>query len=153
METRKRKQICLAQNFLKSPKLVRRLVWMSTIGPSDLVFEIGPGSGIITAELASVARRVIAIEKDPALVCRLRERFRSLENVEIVEKDFLDYSLPKGNSSAEVGQQIQASHHKMFASIPYNVTSRVLRRCARKFWRCVPGIAERGCNEVFRLPD
>ena len=56
METRQHKRICLAQNFLTSPKLVRRLVGMSTIGPSDTVYEIGPGDGIITAALARVAR-------------------------------------------------------------------------------------------------
>ena len=92
METRQHKGISLAQNFLRSPKLVRRLVGMSTIGPSDTVYEIGPGNGIITAALARVARQVIAIEKDPELVRRLRERFRQLDNVEIVEKDFLTYS-------------------------------------------------------------
>src|ERR1044072_467093 len=91
METR-HTQIFLAQNFLRSPRGVRRLVGMSTIGPCDTVYEIGPGNGIITAALASVARRVIAIEKDPELVRRLRERFRPLDNVEIIEKDFLVYS-------------------------------------------------------------
>src|ERR687891_2900429 len=92
METRQHNQLRLSQNFLQSPKLVRRLVEMSTIGPSDTVYEIGPGNGIITAALASVAKRVIAIEKDPELVRCLRERFRLLDNVEIVEKDFLAYS-------------------------------------------------------------
>ena len=92
METRQHKRISLAQNFLTSPKLVYRLVGMSTIGPSDTVYEIGPGNGIITASLARVAGQVIAIEKDPELVRRLRERFRLLDNVEIVEKDFLNYS-------------------------------------------------------------
>src|SRR5438045_8516939 len=94
METRQHNQIRLAQNFLRSRKVVHRLVSMSSIGPSDTVYEIGPGNGIITAALASVARQVIAIEKDPDLVRRLRERFRPLDNVEIVEKDFLAYSFP-----------------------------------------------------------
>jgi len=85
MGKRQHSQISLAQNFLRSSKLVRRLVGMSTIGPSDTVYEIGAGNGIITASLASVAKYVIVIEKDPELVRRLRERFRSLDNVEIVE--------------------------------------------------------------------
>src|SRR5689334_22115084 len=92
METRQRKQISLAQNFLRSPKLVHRLVGMSKIRPFDTVYEIGPGKGIITAALASVAGHVIAIEKDPELARRLRDRFRPVENVEIVERDFLNYS-------------------------------------------------------------
>lgn len=113
METRQHNQIRLAQNFLKNPKLVHRLVRMSSIGPSDTVHEIGPGNGIITAALARVANRVIAIEKDPELVRRLRERFRLLDNVEIVENDFLACS---------------ANTRKIFANIPYNITAQILRK-------------------------
>lgn len=115
MGTRHAKRISLAQNFLRSPKLVRRLVAMSSIGPADTVYEIGPGDGIITEALANVARQVIAIEKDPALVRRLRERFRVVDNVEIVEKDFLQYSPV-------------ISEHKVFANIPYNRTAQILRK-------------------------
>ena len=115
METRQRKQISLAQNFLRNPKLVRRLVRMSKIGLSDTVYEIGPGNGIITAALASVARHVIAVEKDPELVRRLCERFRSVENVVIVEKDFLNYSF-------------RDAEYKIFANIPYNQTGQILRK-------------------------
>ncbi len=113
METRQRKRVSLAQNFLRSPKLIRRLVAMSMIGPSDTVHEIGPGNGIITAALARVAGHVIAIEKDRELVSRLQERFRLVENVEIVEADFLDYPF-RGC--------------KIFANIPYNCTAAILRQ-------------------------
>ena len=118
METRQSRQVCLAQNFLKSPKLVGRLVDLSKIGPGDIVYEIGPGNGIITAVLASIAKQVIAIEKDPQLVYRLRERFRPLSNVEIVEKDFLDYAFRLN----------PASEYKVFANIPYNITSQIVRK-------------------------
>ncbi len=117
METRQHNQISLAQNFLRSPKLVRRLVAMSTIGRSDTVYEIGPGNGIITAALANVAGQVIAIEKDPELVCRLRERFRLFDNVAIVERDFLWFRLPR-----------RSAQYKIFANIPYNITARIIRR-------------------------
>ena len=116
METQQRKRISLAQNFLRSPKLVQRLVKLSEIGLSDTVYEIGPGDGIITAALARVAGHVIAIEKDPELVRRLRERFRPVENVEIVEQDFLKYSF-----------RIHADY-KMFANIPFNNTAQIVRK-------------------------
>jgi 23S rRNA (adenine-N6)-dimethyltransferase len=121
----------LAQNFLKSPKLVHRLVGMSTIGPTDTVYEIGPGNGIITAELARVAKQVIAIEKDAVLVRRLRERFRLFDNVEIVEKDFLAYSFctrRTKSASTPIGREARISELKIFASIPYNITAQVLRK-------------------------
>jgi 23S rRNA (adenine-N6)-dimethyltransferase len=121
METRLHRKVCLAQNFLKSAKLARRLVDMSTIGPCDTVYEIGPGTGTITTALARVAKHVIAIEKDPELVHRLRERFRLLANVEIVEKDFLAYSLRTRHDSG-------ALEYKIFASVPYNITAQVVRK-------------------------
>lgn len=123
METQQHKRIALAQNFLRSSKLVHRLVAMSTIGPSDTVYEIGPGNGIITEALARVARQVIAIEKDPELVRRLRERFRLLDNVEIVEKDFLTYSF-----GSRHGLRAGLSEYKVFANIPYNSTAQIIRK-------------------------
>jgi len=128
METRQHRQIALAQNFLRNPKLVRRLVRMSKVGLSDTVYEIGPGNGIITAELASVAGQVIAIEKDPELVRRLRERFHSLDNVEIVEKDFLSYSFRLRPGISVLPQQTRVSEHKVFANIPYNSTAQIVRK-------------------------
>jgi 23S rRNA (adenine-N6)-dimethyltransferase len=122
METRQRQQISLAQNFLRSPKLVRRLVRISKIGLSDTVYEIGPGNGIITAALASVAARVIAVEKDPDLVRHLRTRFRPVENVEIVENDFLNHSFSTG-----LGRRAVADY-KIFANIPYNRTAQIVRK-------------------------
>jgi 23S rRNA (adenine-N6)-dimethyltransferase len=124
METRRHKRIALAQNFLRSPKLVQRLVRMSSIGPSDTVYEIGPGNGIVTAALARMAGEVIAIERDPELVRGLRERFRLLDNVQIVEQDFLTYSF----RSRPGAQQIRCSEFKIFANIPYNSTAQILRK-------------------------
>lgn len=115
MQKRPHKQILLGQNFLRSPRLVRELVSASTIGPADIVYEIGPGRGILTAELARAAKKVVAIERDPALVRRLRERFRSVGNVEIIEMDFLAF-------------RIDESDYKIFANIPYNITADVVRK-------------------------
>src|ERR1043166_3847477 len=115
MKTRQRRKIRLAQNFLRSSALAQRLIAMSTIGLSDIVYEIGAGDGIITAALARVAGRVVAIEKDPDLVRNLRQRCRPFHNVEIVEKDFLVYSFG-------------TPEYKIFANIPYNRTSLILRK-------------------------
>jgi 23S rRNA (adenine-N6)-dimethyltransferase len=115
MEKWRRRQVFLAQNFLWSPGLVRRLVARSSIRPSDVVYEIGPGKGIITAELARAAEKVVAIEKDSKLVRRLRERFRGVGNIEIIEQDFLQFS-------------IRARDYKIFANIPYSMTASIVRK-------------------------
>ena len=115
MEKRRHKQIQLAQNFLKNPRLVERLVAASTIDKHDTVYEIGAGKGIITAKLVRIAARVIAIEKDPVLVRRLRKRFSAHANVEIMEKDFLTFSITERD-------------FKIFANIPYNATANIVRK-------------------------
>jgi len=109
------KQISLAQNFLRSSKLVRSLLETSSIGAGDIVYEIGPGRGILTAELARIARRVVAIEKDPDLARGLCRRFCNLDSVKIVAADFLRYPVPDRK-------------YKIFANIPYNLTADIVRK-------------------------
>ena len=110
-----RKRLSLAQNFLTSEKLVRRLVEKAGIDPGDTVIDIGAGRGIITTELARHARRVIAIEKDPRLARELRVRFRNQSSVEVVECDFIRYRMAEDD-------------YKVFASIPYNQTAAIVRK-------------------------
>jgi 23S rRNA (adenine-N6)-dimethyltransferase len=109
------KQITLPQNFLKSSKLARLLLDASSITPLETVYEIGAGNGVITVELARIARKVIAIEKDSMLVRRLRDRFQNVNNVHIVESDFLRY-------------RITDKEYKIFANIPYNITADIVRK-------------------------
>ena len=129
MAAKQRKRILLGQNFLRDSRLARELVSASTLGRDDTVFEIGPGRGMITAELAWRAGKVIAIEKDPALVRRLRERFRAVDNIRIVEADFLNH-------------RIEERSFKIFANIPYNITAQVMRKILD-----VPAASERSISD------
>lgn len=110
-----RKRIALAQHFLHNPHLASMLVRESGLAPTDTVVEIGPGQGILTAALGAVAGRVIAIEKDPALVARLRRRFRQQAQVEIRAGDFL--TLP-----------LDLDDYTVFANIPFNQTARIMHK-------------------------
>jgi 23S rRNA (adenine-N6)-dimethyltransferase len=110
----KRKE--LGQNFLRDKRLAQRLVGMSSITAGDAVYEIGPGRGILTAALASRCARLTAVEFDPALVQHLRLRFRDNKNVNIVKGDFLRYQLR------------EKSGYKIFASLPFGITSRVMQK-------------------------
>ncbi len=107
------RSIHYAQNFLKSRSLVERLLDRCDIGRDDVVYEIGPGKGIITECLAQRCRKVIAIEKDPVLACALRSRFAGTASMQIQEGDFLEYRLPH-------------AHYKVFANIPFNITSAIV---------------------------
>ena len=55
-------RVAHSQNFLRSPRLVERLLDRSGIGADDLVIEIGPGRGVITERLAARCRQVLAVE-------------------------------------------------------------------------------------------
>ena len=61
------------------------------IGPGDVVVDVGAGTGRLTAELARVARHVVAIELDPGLASALRGRWA---NVEVVAGDAASVPLP-----------------------------------------------------------
>ena len=54
--------------------------------------EIGPGLGILTMELAKIAKKVIAIEKDKNLCEALQKILdaENIKNVEIINNDALD---------------------------------------------------------------
>jgi 23S rRNA (adenine-N6)-dimethyltransferase len=79
------------------------------------VYEIGPGKGIITEQLALRCKRVVAIEKDPCLANLLLQRFAGRANVTIHPGDFLDYSLPR-------------KPYKVVANIPFNITAAIVTR-------------------------
>jgi 16S rRNA A1518/A1519 N6-dimethyltransferase RsmA/KsgA/DIM1 with predicted DNA glycosylase/AP lyase activity len=53
---------------------VTSIVQKAAIRPSDIVLEIGPGTGNMTMKLLDVAKRVIAVEVDPRMVVELQKR-------------------------------------------------------------------------------
>jgi 23S rRNA (adenine-N6)-dimethyltransferase len=105
----------LSQNFLWNPRLARRLVRESSISPDDLVVEIGPGKGILTAQLLRTAKRVIAIELDEGLFRLLQRRFADAPHLTLLRRDFLTWPLP-------------AEPYKVFASIPFAITGDLIRK-------------------------
>ena len=72
----------MGQHFLTNPKVAAGVAHAAGIYKGDTVLEIGPGKGILTAEILKLGARVIAIEKDSAMVVILKERFAK----EIAEK-------------------------------------------------------------------
>jgi 23S rRNA (adenine-N6)-dimethyltransferase len=104
-----------SHNFIKDRALVAKLIEHCQIGPEDIVYEIGPGRGVITEQLALLSERVVAIEKDPALAAILRQRFINQPHVEIHTADFLDYPLPR-------------KPYRVFSNIPFNLTSAIVAR-------------------------
>jgi 23S rRNA (adenine-N6)-dimethyltransferase len=81
-----------SQHFIRTRSLAAQLVRDAGVGPEDLVLDLGAGSGRLTAELARMARHVLAVELDPHWVERLCGRWK---NVKVVEGDAALVRLPQ----------------------------------------------------------
>jgi 16S rRNA A1518/A1519 N6-dimethyltransferase RsmA/KsgA/DIM1 with predicted DNA glycosylase/AP lyase activity len=104
-----------SQYFLRNPQFIGQLIGRTSIGPRDMVYDIGAGSGAITAELAKVAHRVVAVEYESRMAGKLRENMQGIDNVEVQEADFLTMTLP-------------VTPYKIFANIPFHLSSPIVRR-------------------------
>jgi 23S rRNA (adenine-N6)-dimethyltransferase len=110
-----RRRIALSQNFLHDPRTIETILDRSTVGPDDVVYEIGPGAGTITNRLARRCRHVVAVEKDAQLAERLRRRFADRPNVTVFLDDFLTFPLP-------------VTRYKVFSNVPFAVTAGIVSR-------------------------
>jgi len=109
----------LGQHFLYESGIVQRLVRRAGIGRDDLVLEIGPGLGILTAELLRRAGRVVAIELDPRLAAHLRRSFGDDPRFSLIEGNALDWSTNDLIPDREA--------FTVAANLPYAVGSAVVR--------------------------
>jgi 16S rRNA A1518/A1519 N6-dimethyltransferase RsmA/KsgA/DIM1 with predicted DNA glycosylase/AP lyase activity len=103
------------QNFLRRTTPIERLIARSGLNPSDVVYDIGAGTGVLTAMLARRVGRVIAIEKDEALSRQLRRRFADRPNVTIRHADFMEYRLPR-------------APYKVVANPPFDITAAIVTK-------------------------
>lgn len=79
----------LGQNFLIDANIVRKIVEALEVEADDLVFEIGPGAGALTTELAKSGAQLVAIELDRGLCGLLGNLFEKWPNVKLINKDVL----------------------------------------------------------------
>ncbi len=82
----------LGQHFLISKTVLQRIIESADLKKTDTVLEAGPGLGTLTQALAEHAGRVIAVEKDRALIPILQELFSDCSNVEIIQGDILKFN-------------------------------------------------------------
>lgn len=118
----------LGQHFLVAMPTVEKIVAALGTGPHDIVLEIGSGLGIMTALAARCTGRVIAVDRDPALLDIARAEFGDIPNIEWVHADILEVSLvdalaryaralPDARSSGTL---------KILGNLPYNMSSPIL---------------------------
>lgn len=106
----------LGQHFLRDVGIARAMVDLVAPAARDLVVEIGPGEGALTAELLRQPAPVRALEIDRVLAARLRERFPDVELLQADARDW-DYAslrAPEGGRVLVVG------------NLPYSVGTKIL---------------------------
>lgn len=62
------------QHILKNPLVVDSIIQKAGVQSTDVVLEIGPGTGNLTMKLLAACKRVVAIEFDPRMVLELQRR-------------------------------------------------------------------------------
>ena len=115
------------QNFLKNPLIVTSIVEKAQLRPTDVVLEIGPGTGNMTVKLLAAAKRVVAVEVDPRMIGEVQKRVQGTplaQKLSLVLCDVLRYELPFFDVCV--------------ANIPYNISSAIVFKLLvhRPLFRC-----------------
>jgi 18S rRNA (adenine1779-N6/adenine1780-N6)-dimethyltransferase len=87
----------LGQHILRNPLIIKTIVEKSSIKASDVVLEIGPGTGNLTMQLLPVCKKVIAVEFDPRMIAELTKRVQETEfktRLQIIHGDVMKVDLP-----------------------------------------------------------
>lgn len=114
-------------HILKNPKLAESIVQKAEIRNTDVILEIGPGTGNLTQKLLEAGKMVIAVELDPCLVLALQCRFQETpfaSRLKVIQGDVLKCDLPFFDICV--------------ASIPYQISSPLTFRLlsCRPSFRC-----------------
>ncbi|HET6266940.1 MAG TPA: 16S rRNA (adenine(1518)-N(6)/adenine(1519)-N(6))-dimethyltransferase RsmA [Acidobacteriota bacterium] len=102
----------LGQNFLVDLNVIRKIVAFIDPAPTDVIVEIGAGTGALTALVAPRVSRLIAVEFDPDLIPYLA----CIERVEVVEKDIRKVRIV----------DLAAGKVRIIGNLPYYISTPIL---------------------------
>lgn len=106
------------QHLMISKEIIEEIVEHANISESTRVIEIGPGTGLLTDVLLKKATRVQCIEIDEEMVVYLENKYRSIDNLEIISGDILKISM----SDVSNGEP-----YTVVANLPYSSGSKIIR--------------------------
>ena len=114
----------LGQNFIINERICPAMAQSLNANENTGVLEIGPGIGVLTKELCSVAGKVVSVELDNRLFPILSETLSDCGNIEIVEGDALKMDL-----NALIDEKFTGmSDIKVCANLPYYITSPIIMK-------------------------
>lgn len=124
------------QNFLIDYNLVELLARSGKIESSDVVLEVGTGTGALTALIAEQAAQVVTVELDQHLHQMAREELESFTNITMLLQDALKN---KNRISSNVYdaietamQQRETEIFRLVANLPYNIATPLISNLIRR---------------------
>lgn len=117
----------IGQHILKNPGVVTKMVEKAALRPSDVVLEVGPGTGNMTVKLLEKVKRVVACEVDIRMVAELQKRVQGSADaakLQMMVGDVLKTDLPFFDVCV--------------ANLPYQISSPFVFKLLlhRPFFRC-----------------
>ena len=109
----------LGQRFLVDRAVLQDIVEAAELSVDDDVLEVGPGPGVLTAQLAERVRSVTAVEIDQRMIAVLRDTLSAHDNVTIVRADALEVDLFALSERRPT---------RIVANVPYQITTPLLER-------------------------
>lgn len=104
-----------SQNLYTNKEKLKEIIKLSEINFSDIVLDIGAGTGIIAEELSRYAKQVIAYELDQKYSRELEEKFNNSSNIILKNENFLNIELPR-------------KEFKIFSNIPFFITTDIINK-------------------------
>lgn len=117
----------LGQNFLIDESVLTDIVEGAEVNSEDLVIEIGPGVGSLTAKLLCKAKRVVSIELDNDLIPILETELGEEPNFTLIHNDAL-----KVDFNEIIGEEKSV---KLVANLPYYVTTPIIARLLKEDYK------------------
>lgn len=108
------KKKSLGQHFLNHRSHLNAVADAADIKTGEVVVEIGPGEGTLTAVLLERGAKVVALEKDSRLIDVLKEKFKG-QHFKVIEGDALEYEPTFKN-------------YKVVGNVPYYITGALFKK-------------------------
>jgi 16S rRNA (adenine1518-N6/adenine1519-N6)-dimethyltransferase len=137
----------LGQNFLNSDEV---LADIAEAACDEGILEIGPGIGSLTAALAVNSKRVVTVETDRDLLPVLEETLAALNNIEVINADFM-----KIDVKALLEEKFEGMSVSVAANLPYYITTPIVMKLLESelsFNKIVIMVQKEVADRILALP-
>ena len=123
----------LGQNFLTDRRVAAQIIDSVSPSKNDVIIEIGPGKGALTALLCKRSGHLVAVEIDARLAEGLRRSLKA-ENLTIITADALSLNWAEliESSKAKVNAQLQGEEDRgrvrIVANLPYYISTPIIEK-------------------------